>query len=126
MRSHAAMFYNQAEGLFELGDAARAITLMEKGRVIAQNSGNQSLPKRFESYLCHKYTESRAGLNERQRQAIYFARHHGRITKKQYCAINAACSEATARRDIDELLVQEIFGRFGKGRGSYYKLMGLQ
>ena len=121
-RSYAATQYNQAEVLFASGNAMQALEMMNNGQKIAQASGNQTLSDWFEPRLRKMYVESREGLNMRQRKAIHSVRENGKMTKKQYCSLNAPCSEATARRDLDRLMAEEIFERHGKGRGTHYIL----
>lgn len=121
-RSYAATQYNQAEVLFASGNAMQALEMMNNGHKIAQASGNQTLSDWFEPRLRKMYIESREGLNMRQRKAIHSVRENGKMTKKQYCSLNAPCSEATARRDLDRLMAEKIFERHGKGRGTYYIL----
>jgi predicted HTH transcriptional regulator len=59
------------------------------------------------------------GLNERQRQAVAFAREKGRITSADYQLLTGA-SRQTASRDLEHLVKKKLFYRHGEGRGVYY------
>ncbi len=64
----------------------------------------------------------RAGLKDRQIDAINFTREMGKITNKEYqrlCDIGVS----TAKRDLQDLVKKNIFVQVGRtGRGTYYKL----
>ena len=125
-RSQAAMQYNQAEALFEAGQAVQAIGLMARGHALAKASGNQNLRDIFEPQLRRDYVEAREGLNERQRRAIWFARNHdGKIKNKQYQDLNN-CARKTAERDLNALVDLGIVVKGGKGRGAHYSIIGNQ
>ncbi|MDR3273181.1 MAG: hypothetical protein LBT29_06855 [Flavobacteriaceae bacterium] len=62
------------------------------------------------------------GLNQRQIKAVEFVKEKGKITNKEYQAINAT-SERTASREISELVKFSILEQAGSfGAGSFYQL----
>ncbi|MGB1249930.1 MAG: hypothetical protein ACPG8W_04805 [Candidatus Promineifilaceae bacterium] len=121
-RSFAAMDYNIAEALLELGEIENAIISLAEGRTLATSIGNKSLIEYFEPRLRKKYPESADGLRMQQRFAIRYVRMHGQITKGQYCKLTKR-SEKQAVRELNELVEKGIFGRFGKGRGTAYRII---
>jgi hypothetical protein len=58
-------------------------------------------------------------LNDRQRQAITFARLEGRITNASYQKLVGG-SRRTALRELDALVQFGILNPKGKGRGAHY------
>ncbi|NJE12844.1 helix-turn-helix domain-containing protein [Thermococcus sp. LS2] len=71
------------------------------------------------------YTEDylrKLGLNDRQIKAVLYVKEKGRITNKEYQELFGV-SEATATRDLKELVKRGIFEKIGvTGKGTYYKL----
>ncbi|WP_342764381.1 DeoR family transcriptional regulator [Thermococcus sp. M36] len=71
------------------------------------------------------YTEDylrKLDLNERQIKAVLYVREKGRIRNKEYQGLFGV-SEATATRDLNELVKRDIFEKIGvTGKGTYYKL----
>jgi len=74
------------------------------------------------------YTEENLrgmGLNERQIKAVIYVKEKGRITNKEYQAINNI-SRQMATIDLSILADKGIFARIGKvGRGIAYRLTKL-
>ena len=62
---------------------------------------------------------SSLNLNDRQRQAITFARLEGRITNASYQKLVGG-SRRTALRELDALVQFGILDPKGKGRGAHY------
>nr|WP_206204338.1 DeoR family transcriptional regulator [Thermococcus sp. LS1] len=71
------------------------------------------------------YTEDylrKLGLNDRQIRAVLYVKEKGKIGNKEYQKLFGV-SEATATRDLKELVKRRIFEKIGAtGRGTYYKL----
>jgi ATP-dependent DNA helicase RecG len=62
------------------------------------------------------------GLNERQVKAVLYVKENEKITNKEYQELFGV-SEATATRDLKELVKKGIFEKIGvTGKGTYYKL----
>jgi ATP-dependent DNA helicase RecG len=61
------------------------------------------------------------GLNVRQRKAVEYLLKHNKITNKEYQEINNV-SPATARRDLNQLVVKKVLINLGKKRSTYYQL----
>ena len=62
------------------------------------------------------------GLNERQIKAVLYVKEKGSITNKEYQKLFGV-SEATATRDLKELVKRGILEKIGvTGKGTYYKL----
>jgi len=65
---------------------------------------------------------SKLGLNDRQIKAVLYVKEHGRITNKEYQALEKA-SERTASRELSELIKANLLEQGGSfGAGSFYKL----
>lgn len=60
-------------------------------------------------------------LNERQKEAIKHIRRERRITNIHYQDVTGA-SRATAKRDLEDLVVKGILILKGMGRGAYYEV----
>jgi len=61
-------------------------------------------------------------LNERQIKAVLYVKERGRIGNKEYQELFGV-SEATATRDLKELVKRGVFEKIGvTGKGTYYKL----
>ncbi len=60
-------------------------------------------------------------LNDRQRSGYDFILKYGKITNDQYQKLNK-CSDATATNDLNKMTKRQVIKRFGKGKGTYYKL----
>lgn len=70
------------------------------------------------------YTEEylhKLGLNDRQVKAVMYVKERGKITNKEYREL-AQVSDEGARRDMNNLIENEIFVVQGKGRNTYYIL----
>ena len=63
------------------------------------------------------------GLNERQIQAVAHVKRHGKISNADYQQL-AETTRKTAARDLDGLVVKDVFQRVGEKRGSHYVLTG--
>jgi len=63
------------------------------------------------------------GLNERQVQAVAHVKRHGKISNADYQQL-AETTRKTAARDLDGLVVKDVFQRVGEKRGSHYVLTG--
>lgn len=61
------------------------------------------------------------GLNERQIKAVIYVKEKGKITNKDYRAINNISDEG-ARLDLMDLVAKSILKIEGKGRNVHYKL----
>ncbi|MBU3896761.1 MAG: putative DNA binding domain-containing protein, partial [Nanoarchaeota archaeon] len=59
------------------------------------------------------------GLNERQRKAVEYLKSKGRITSKEYVAINHI-SERTARNDLMDMVNNKILQKIGKTQSTHY------
>ena len=64
--------------------------------------------------------ETLEGLNVKQRKTVEYLLKHDKITK-EYQEINNV-SPATARRDLNQLVVKKVLINLGKKRTSYYQL----
>jgi len=62
-------------------------------------------------------------INERQKRAIEFIRKKGKITNLEYQKLNNVSRE-TAKLDLAKMVDLGILQRVGRGRNTYYKLMG--
>ncbi len=60
-------------------------------------------------------------LNERQKKAIEFIQHKGRIASREYCEINAVVKD-TAHRDIQEMVKKGLLTKEGTGKKVRYVL----
>ncbi len=64
------------------------------------------------------------GLNERQMQAVKYAKEKGKITNKEYQELTGV-SKPTATRDLQELIKKSILQKSGiTGKGTSYKVKG--
>ena len=61
------------------------------------------------------------GLNERQIKAVLYTKERGKITNKEYQALNDT-TDRTALRDIEKLIAINIFKKQGKKKGSFYEI----
>lgn len=61
------------------------------------------------------------GINERQRQAVQFAKGGGKLTNSEYQRLTSA-SRPTAIRDLDALVKVGVMRRHGVGRSTHYFL----
>ncbi len=61
------------------------------------------------------------GLNQRQIKAVLYVKEKGKITNSEYQILNET-SERTALRDLEEILKQGFFDRFGDRKSTYYTL----
>jgi len=61
------------------------------------------------------------GLNERQRQAVQFAKGGEKLTNSEYQRLTSA-SRPTAIRDLDALVKVGVMHRHGVGRSTHYLL----
>lgn len=62
-----------------------------------------------------------ANLNDRQKAGYEFILKYGKITNEQYQKLNK-CSHNTAVNDFKQMINMRIIKRYGKGKGTYYKL----
>jgi len=62
----------------------------------------------------------RSGLNERQARGLLYARERGRLTNKDYRAINSDITDETARLDLVGLVDKGFLVKFGDKRGAAY------
>jgi len=62
----------------------------------------------------------RSGLNERQARGLLYARERGRLTNRDYRAINPDITEETARTDLLGLVDKNYLMKFGDKRGTAY------
>ena len=60
-------------------------------------------------------------LNDRQKKAMEFIRHHGQISRKQYAELTGV-SLRQANKDLNNLLAKRIFVQIGAGRSTKYKV----
>jgi ATP-dependent DNA helicase RecG len=73
-------------------------------------------------FLKDPYTPERLrkmGLNERQVQAVNYAKEHGKITNREYRRITGVSDEG-ARLDLRQLVELGIFQQQGRGRNVAY------
>jgi ATP-dependent DNA helicase RecG len=61
-------------------------------------------------------------INNRQRDAIRYVKARGRITNREYCKLNNV-GQATAYRDIQDMISKRIMLKRGTGRATYYTLV---
>lgn len=67
----------------------------------------------------------KAGLSERQIEAVLYVKEHGKITNREYQKINEI-SRQTASRDLKEMVDLNILLKHGKtGRDVHYTLAGI-
>ena len=60
------------------------------------------------------------GVNERQARGLLFARERGRLTNRDYRAVNPDISDETARLDLGDLVARGLMLRLGDRRGAAY------
>ena len=85
----------------------------------------QNLDEHSYIELTNNYLKS-IGLNQRQIQAISYIKKNGKITNKEYQALNKV-SKRTASRDLKELVSLNILEKIGTtGKGAYYIIKGTQ
>lgn len=118
--SIAAACYNIAEVSVILGEIEQAQRYMTEGLDRANSIRNESLPRAF-AYLRRAYPELTTGLHPRQQKAIVFVRKNEQITRREQCELTGMSKEQ-AGRDLNDLVVREIFCRVGKGRSTAYML----
>jgi len=74
-----------------------------------------------------KFTEEnlkKLGFNERQIKAVMYVKRKGKITNKEYQALNII-SKKTASRDLNFLVEKGVFEQIGvTGKGTEYVLKG--
>ncbi|MGJ1321529.1 hypothetical protein ACR780_02475 [Sphingobacterium faecium] len=76
----------------------------------------------FKKYIYHAEYLEALGLNNRQVNAVLFAREKGKITNSDYQVLTGISRE-TATRDIKELIDKKLFKSSGiRGAGAYYTL----
>lgn len=76
----------------------------------------------FRKDIYNKEDLSKLGLSDRQIKAVLYVKEHGRITNKEYQAIDKT-SERTASRELSELIKANLLEQGGSfGAGSFYKL----
>lgn len=76
----------------------------------------------FRKDIYHKEMLTGFGLNDRQLDAVLFAREKGKITNSDYQVLTGISRE-TATRDIKELIDKKLFKPSGiRGAGAYYTL----
>ncbi len=63
-----------------------------------------------------------AFLNERQEQALAYVQANGRITNSDYQRLVPDVSAETIRRDLADLVEQNLLLRIGEKRATYYIL----
>lgn len=61
-------------------------------------------------------------LNERQKTALWYLTEHKKIKREDYVRL-CKCSEATAKRDMEELVSKNIIKRVPAGKYTYYILL---
>jgi len=64
-----------------------------------------------------------SGLNPRQTAALDHVRLNGRITRQQYVRLTG-CSNATAKRDLSDLVGSGLLNRIKSGRSAWYQASG--
>ena len=69
-----------------------------------------------------KQTWGHVFLNERQEQALAFVQTHGRITNSDFQRLAPDVSAETIRRDLADLVEQNLLLRIGEKRATYYIL----
>ena len=74
----------------------------------------------FERKIFDKNIENQ--FNDRQKKAIKFVQKNENINKYQYMNLNK-CSNATAKRDLSELVEKQIFITEGNARSLIYRLI---
>ena len=60
-------------------------------------------------------------LNDRQKKAREFIKHHGEISRRQYVEL-AGVSVRQANKDLSDLLEKKIIIQMGAGRSTKYKV----
>lgn len=68
-----------------------------------------------EKWMAEKEVKLHDGLNERQRKALEYIKEHGKITNREYQALNNT-TKATATRDLRDLVEKNIVSRIGTGK----------
>lgn len=63
------------------------------------------------------------GLKRRQIKAVLFVKENGKITNNEYQVLNKV-SDRTSYRDLEELVENNIFIKFGEKRGTFYSIDG--
>ena len=64
------------------------------------------------------------GLNDRQIQAVRYAKEHGSISNREYRQLNGVSDEG-ARLDLKQLMETGVFAQQGKGRSVVYGLAAI-
>lgn len=62
-----------------------------------------------------------SGINDWQRSAIGHVKAHGRIANREYCELNKV-GQATAYRDLRDMVSRRIMLKKGSGSVTYYTL----
>lgn len=76
------------------------------------------------TFLKDTYTAeylTKIGVNDRQKQAIFFIKQSGYITNSKYQQ-GYSVSDRTALRDLDDLVSRKILVKTGEKKGSRYLL----
>lgn len=82
--------------------------------------GDQFVQRLWRDWLTAELL-ARLGLNPRQTEALGLIRQQRRITTAEFQQITGA-SRATAKRDLEDLVVKGILSPAGAGRGAFYQL----
>ena len=89
------------------------VTLRSVGEsLVSPQSRQQPMPQ----------SASHCPLNERQEMALAFLRQNGRITNSDYQQLAPDVSVETIRRDLSDLVEQNVLIRIGSKRATYYIL----
>jgi len=64
---------------------------------------------------------TKLGLSDRQVKAVFFVKEKGKISNKEYQEMNNI-SDRTALRDLENLIVLNVFVKEGEKKGTTYKL----
>ncbi len=97
--------------------------MMEEEKLPQPESQPETNPPAFEisAELRPEYFAlMRSGLNERQARGLLYARERGRLTNKDYRAINSDITDETARLDLLNLVDKGYLVKFGDKRGAAY------
>ncbi len=89
-------------------------------RVTLRNNSEQRQARQIED---PQYDERLLGINERQKTALEYLKHHGRITLREYLELNPAAPERTAQRDLKVLSDLKLIAPTGGRKMRAYILM---
>jgi ATP-dependent DNA helicase RecG len=105
-----------------LGMPAPLFEEMANGFQVTLNAARKTLPQPAPPPPRPPASAPDHFLNERQEQALAFLQEHGRITNSDYQKLAPDVSSETIRRDLADMVEQDILIKVGSKRATYYIL----